>query len=229
MPSSGEEQQSVRENSLLNNISTNSNFGDNFERPSQLFTAENARLIRELEDQKEETRKMRMERDEFKSQLFGLQERYVQSNERLYKEITTPKCSDGKVWNLNVWSKKIVNLKIRKCELINYSKRKNWHPNWMDLTRRFVHKILRKKRFLSSLIYKAHCFASISFRPGGCGSLLAPHPHPIPCPPPEGGGVYVGSKFCGRDQYCKFFAPKKNPHGTSPSKRRRKTKNCLIS
>ena len=97
MPSSGEEQQSVRENSLLNNISTNSNFGDNFDRPSQLFTAENARLIRELEDQKEETRKMRMERDEFKSQLFGLQERYVQSNERLYKEITTPKCSDGKV------------------------------------------------------------------------------------------------------------------------------------
>ena len=102
MPSSGEEQQSVRENSLLNNISTNSNFGDNFDRHSQLFTAENARLIRELEDQKEETRKMRMERDEFKSQLFGLQERYVQSNERLYKEIRTPKCSDGKVRNLNV-------------------------------------------------------------------------------------------------------------------------------
>ena len=103
MSSSGEEQ-SIRENSLLNNSSTNSNYGDNFEKPSQLLTDENARLIRELEDQKEETRKMRMERDEFKSQLFGLQERHVQSNERLYKEITTPKRSDsdGKVRNRNL-------------------------------------------------------------------------------------------------------------------------------
>ena len=99
MSSSGEQS---RENSLLNNSSANSNFGDNFESPSQLLTAENARLIRELEDQKEETRKMRMERDEFKSQLFGLQERYVQSNERLYKEITTLKSSDGKVRNRNL-------------------------------------------------------------------------------------------------------------------------------
>ena len=101
MSSSGEEQ-SIRENSPLNNSSTNSNYGDNFEKPSQLLTDENARLIRELEYQKEETRKMRMERDEFKSQLFGLQERYVQSNERLYKEITTPKSSDGKVRNRNL-------------------------------------------------------------------------------------------------------------------------------
>ena len=54
MSSSGEQS---RENSLLNNSSANSNFGDNFESPSQLLTAENARLIRELEDQKEKHEK----------------------------------------------------------------------------------------------------------------------------------------------------------------------------
>ena len=59
--------------------------------------AENSCLIRELEDQKEETWKMRLERDEFKSQLFGLQKRYMQSNDRLYKELTTPTRSEGKV------------------------------------------------------------------------------------------------------------------------------------
>ena len=106
MSSSGGEQS--RNNSLLSNSSTSNDsyVGDNFESLGQLLTsanAEKARLIRELDKQTEETRQMRMERDEFKSQLFSLQQRYMQSNDRLYKEMTR---SDGKVRNLKCLKQK---------------------------------------------------------------------------------------------------------------------------
>ena len=72
-----------------------SSFGDNLELVGV------ARLSQELTDKKEEMRQLKETNAKLTEQLFGLQDRYIQSNDRLYNEMKTPTRADGKVQNLN--------------------------------------------------------------------------------------------------------------------------------
>ena len=72
-----------------------SSFGDNLESVGV------ARLSQELTDQKQEIRQLKETNAKLTKQLFGLQDRYIQSNDRLYEEMKTPTRGDGKVKNLN--------------------------------------------------------------------------------------------------------------------------------
>ena len=61
---------------------------------------EKARLSHELTDQKQEVRQLKETNRNLTEQLIELQKNYVQSNNRLYQQLTTPmtpKRTDGKV------------------------------------------------------------------------------------------------------------------------------------
>ena len=62
---------------------------------------EKARLSKELTDQKQEMRELKDTNAKLTEHFFGLKDRYIQSNDRLYNEMKTPTRADGKVQNLN--------------------------------------------------------------------------------------------------------------------------------